>query len=235
MCAAIALIRNNVPRNTAVTFRSFPFVAALKQVGIDLMGVGLLLHFLGVYVPYFYAPPYAQALGASSSTAFNVSAVLNAATFIGRLVMGIIADRFGPSNTLIFCVAVSGLLNFAWQGVTSVPALFVWVVIYGWFSGASISLQSPAMIGLVPGRKVQLIGPYIAILCELSSLGNLAGNPIAGALLHQRSAANNSSPSPHQADNFHPMMWFAGSVLLGSTLFYQAARHTYSPKLIAKA
>lgn len=233
MASAIALIRNNVPRNKAVKLGSFPFVMALKQVGMDLMALGLLLHFFGIYVPYFYASVYAQALGASTYTAFYVSAVLNASTFFGRMVMGSVADKLGASNVLVFCVFISAMLAFAWQGVVSNAGIFVWSVFYGWFSGASISLQSPSIIPLVPGRKLQLIGPYIAILCQLSSFGSLGGNPVAGALLQNSAAHNNHGPR-YVKENFHPMMWFTGSMLLGAVLFYQAARYTHTKNFLSR-
>lgn len=232
MGLATALIKNNVPRNKAVKLSSFPFAMALKSLGVDLFAVGLLLHFFGIYVPYFYASLYAETLGASPYTAFYVSATLNAATFFGRLIMGIVSDRIGASNTLVICVFLSAMLAFAWQGVVSTAGIFVWSIFYGWFSGASISLQSPAIIPLIPGGKLQLIGPYIAILCQISSFGSLGGNPVAGALLQLR--GGNAEGHVYQPTDFHPMMWFTGSVLLGAVLFYQAARWTYQPSMLAK-
>lgn len=235
MGAAIALIRNNVPRNKAVRFGSFPFKMALSQLGIDIMAAALLLHFLGIYIPYFYASVYMQSIGASTSTAFYVSSVLNAATFFGRVAMGVVADKLGASNTLVLCVFISAMLAFAWQGVASNTSMFVWSAFYGWFSGASISLQSPAMIPLVPGMKLQLIGPYIAILCQLSSFGSLAGNPIAGALLRSGSTHDGSTEAVYSPSNFHPVMWFTGSILLGAAVLYQCARYTHTPNLLTKA
>lgn len=232
MLAAAALVHNMVPHNKAVNFKSFPFKMALSQVGVCLMAFALLLHFFGVYIPYFYAPLYTQVLGASSRTAFYVSSALNAATFFGRLIMGIVADQMGPSNTLVVSVIVSAVLSFAWPGVGSIPGMFVWAVVYGWFSGASISLQSPAMIPLVPGGNLRLIGPYIAILCQLSSFGSLGGNPIAGALLRMRVQSSNGEVGLYQQEDFHPMMWFGGSVLFAAVIFYQLARYTHTPNLL---
>ncbi len=118
------------------------------------MAAALLLHFLGIYIPYFYASVYTQSIGSSTSTAFYMSSVLNAATFFGRTIMGIVADKAGASNTLTLCLFISAILSFAWQGIRSNAAMFAWSVLYGWFSGASISLQSPAIIPLVPGNSV---------------------------------------------------------------------------------
>lgn len=234
MVAAMLLIRTNVPRNKAVKLGSFPFVSALRKLGIQIMTAGLLLHFIGIYVPYFYAPLYGQALGASPYTAFQISAVLNAATFFGRFVMGAVSDRIGHSNTLVFCVAASGLLGFAWQAVQSVAGTFVWVVFYGWVSGASISLQSPAIVPLVPNPRLTLMGPYIAILCQISSFGSLAGTPIAGALLRDRHNGGSGLSGAYRPGDFHSMMWFVGALLFASAVLYQGARYTHTPKLLAK-
>lgn len=196
------------------------------------MAGGLFLHFLGIYVPYFYAPLYGQSLGARPQTAFQLSAVLNASTFFGRFVMGAISDKVGHCNTLILCVAISAVLAFAWQAVSTVAGMFAWVVFYGWFSGASVSLQSPAIVPLVPAPKLTLMGPYIAILCQISSFGSLAGNPIAGALLHESSSASSTGETMFQLKSFHTMMWFTGAVLFGAAIFYQAARHTHSEGVV---
>lgn len=235
MGTAIALIRSNIPRNKAVKLSSFhtPLMMAVKSVGVVLFAFALLLHFFGIYIPYFYASVYAQAIGASSYTAFYVSAVLNAATFFGRFVMGSLSDKFGHGNTLLLTVIVSAILGFTWQGIKSNAGIFVWVIFYGWFSGASVSLQSPAIIPLVPEPKLRLMGPYIAILCQFSSFGSLGGPPIAGRLLRNRLGSHpNLLTTP---EDFHPMMWFTGTVLLAASILYLVARLTYQRNLLAKA
>lgn len=235
MTLAIACIRTNTPRNTTVKLSSFPIASALRRRPILVMASGLILHFLGIYVPYFYAPLYGQSLGALPQTAFQLSAVLNASTFFGRFVMGAISDKLGHCNTLALCVTVSAVLAFAWQAVSTVEGMFAWVVFYGWFSGASVSLQSPAIVPLVPAPKLTLMGPYIAILCQISSFGSLAGNPIAGALLHEGANASSTGETRLQPKNFHTMMWFTGAVLIGSSIFYQAARYMHTPNMWSKA
>lgn len=232
MATAIALIRNNVPMNKAVKLSSFPFAMALKQVGVATIGLSYLLLFLGIYIPWFYATLYAESLGASPATAFYMTSTLNVGTLFGRIVMGGVGDKMGPSNALLLCLFASAILSFIWQGVNNVPGLFVWTVVYGWFSGASISLQTPTMIRFVPEGKIQLIGPYIAIICQVSSFGALGGNPIAGALLQNQHRGRLDSYRP---SDFHPIMWFTGAILLGSCVLLQAARYTHTPNLLAKA
>lgn len=237
MAAAIALIRSNVPRNKAVKLTSFhkPLMMACKSVGVVLFAFALLLHFFGIYIPYFYASVYAQAIGASSYTAFYVSAVLNAATFFGRFVMGSVSDKVGHGNTLLITVFISAILGLTWQGVTSNAGVFVWVIFYGWFSGASVSLQSPAVIPLVPNPKLLLMGPYIAILCQFGSFGSLGGPPIAGRLLKNRIGSHDlNALRLATPEDFHPMMWFTGAMLIGASALYLAARLTHQPKLLAK-
>lgn len=48
------------------------------------MMAGLLLHFLAIHITYFCTSLYSQLLGASPYIVFQVSAVLDAATFFGR-------------------------------------------------------------------------------------------------------------------------------------------------------
>lgn len=203
MASGIALIRNDIPPNKAIELSSFPFAMVFKQLGRLVLGISYPLLFLAMYIPWFYTTVYGRTTGASPSTTLYLSSALYAGTLVGRIVMGGIGDKIGPSNALLLCLLVSAFLVFVWQEVNSAANLFVWVTIYGWFSAAAISLQTPTVIAFVPEGKTQLIGPYITILCQLSSLGSLGGNPIAGALLQDR---HGGQKTPYPPSDFHPIM-----------------------------
>ncbi|EGE06905.1 monocarboxylate permease [Trichophyton equinum CBS 127.97] len=54
--------------------------------------------FLGVFTPLFYLPIYAYVQGAGVSLAFYLAAIFNAASFAGRVVASILADKLGRFN-----------------------------------------------------------------------------------------------------------------------------------------
>lgn len=48
-----------------------------------------------VYNPYFYSQTFAVAKGYSSNISFYIVAIMNAGSLFGRIIPGLVADRFG--------------------------------------------------------------------------------------------------------------------------------------------
>lgn len=105
---------------------------------------------LGLFVPLIYLDLSAQASGLSPNFTFYLIAIANCASLFGRLSSGILADRYGPLNTLIPFTLIGGVMSFAWPFVTShiVPLVIV-TIVYGCAIGAFVSLipSTPARLG----------------------------------------------------------------------------------------
>lgn len=238
MLAAMALVRSNVSRRAAIGIRDFrrPFLLAIKDRATLTYTVGQFLQMLTLYTPYYFSSVYCQALGASPSMAFWSVSVINASTFFGRIILGKVSDKIGHNNTLVLAVFTSGLLTFCWLAVRTVTAMFIWITFvrstdfalflrepdyaiqYGFFSGASVSLQTPAIVQLVPNvpGRVTLMGPYIAIVSQTTSIGALVGPFLAGKLLSDRS----ESSATAIPDDYHPMMYLSGAGLFASSILF---------------
>ncbi|TDZ27671.1 Leporins efflux protein lepC [Colletotrichum spinosum] len=65
----------------------------LKNKTFVLLCSGLALGYFGLFTPLFYVSAYGISLGLSSSTAFYLLSGLNAASFFGRVVPGLLADK----------------------------------------------------------------------------------------------------------------------------------------------
>lgn len=63
-------------------------------------------------------------------------AIMNAAGLPGRVLPGILADRFGPFNIIVPVLLVNAALIFALFGVSAEGGIVAFVVFYGAFSGA---------------------------------------------------------------------------------------------------
>ena len=99
--------------------------------------VGFGLGFLGLFNPFFYISSYAASHGASAQTSFYMISIMNAATLFGRVIPGIVADRVGHYNVMIFVLLVSGIISFCWTVVHSLTGLVIWSIAYGFSSGVS--------------------------------------------------------------------------------------------------
>ncbi|KAF9038891.1 MFS general substrate transporter, partial [Rhodocollybia butyracea] len=129
----------------------------------------------------FYIQLFGIVHGVDENTAFYFLAILSAASLPGRLLPNIVADRFGPLNTLLPCVGISGAMIFALYGTLNVGSLMAFAIIYGFFSGAYFSLVPPLVASLAKGPHE--IGIRFGIAYALAGLGFLVGPPSDGQLI----------------------------------------------------
>ena len=94
---------------------------------------------------------------------------------------GIVADRIGCFNVMILiCVSSSALVLALWLPSHSVASIITFTCVYGFSSGGYLSL-APALAAQI--SDVAEVGTRSGTLFAITSIGALAGNPIAGALI----------------------------------------------------
>ena len=144
-----------------------------------------------VFLPITYLPAAALATGPASSRithqhAYRLIALLNAGSVPGRALPNYLSDTFGRFNVMILTALVCTILIFGiWLpptilDVASEPALTAFAVLFGFWSGAAISL-TPVCIAQV--SKVEEIGRRVGTCFSISSFGALVGVPIGGAIV----------------------------------------------------
>jgi MFS family permease len=155
--------------------------AAFKEMLFVAIVGSVFLMLLGLFTPFFYLPTYAIDNGMSTQLSSYLVSILNAASFFGRVIPGIMADKLGPLNMLFAAALCTGVLIFAWQACTTNATIIVFCVLYGFCSGAIISLMSFAL-AMVP-KNPQNIGTYMGMGMAVCSLAALTGPPANGALV----------------------------------------------------
>ncbi|KAI0057044.1 MFS general substrate transporter [Artomyces pyxidatus] len=181
MLAVSNCLMTSYPRRHASEDSSTDFGALLKDVPYMLLSVAGLFIIWGLYFPFFYIQLYAILHGMDPTFAFYTLAILNAASVPGRIVPNLMTGRVGPINLgLIASVGCAGL-TFALFGVTSVAGIVVFAILYGFFSGAFLSMFSPAITMM--SKNERELGIRLGFASTLSSIGALTGTPIDGALL----------------------------------------------------
>ncbi|KAB5592443.1 transport protein [Ceratobasidium theobromae] len=146
--------------------------------------LGAFLVLMGLFLPIFYIQLFSVVHGIDETLAFYSLAILNAASIFGRTIPNFVADKLGPFNLLIPCSGITAVLIFAMFGVKSSGALIVFSILYGFFSGAYVSLITPVVISLA--KNMQEIGVRLGIAFAIVGFAALTGTPIAGALLTSR-------------------------------------------------
>jgi len=142
---------------------------------------GLSLCGLGLFFVFFYIQLYTQTQGISENLSFYTLAIVNAASVFGRSLPNLIADRFGILQVMVPSVFVTGVMVFAMFGVKSVGAVVIFCLIYGFSSGAFVSLMAPLLAVL--SDHVSEMGLRMGVAYFCIGLFALVGTPIEGALI----------------------------------------------------
>jgi MFS family permease len=139
--------------------------------------------FLGLFTPLFYIPTYAVSRGMDATLASYLLAILNAASTFGRVIPGVLADKFGRLNVLSMGGIFTGIIIFCMNKAESTPALIVYSIVFGFWSGTIISGSSAAFSIVIPDPRT--IGTYLGTGMGVASLAALIGPPVNGALLNK--------------------------------------------------
>ena len=184
---ACAMVRARLPPRSGKfflpsAFRELPYVCLIGSV---------FLIMLGLFTPFFYLPTFAVEHRMSTQLASYLVAILNGSSFFGRVLGGLLADKFGRLNLLMGAGVCTGVLIFCWNKMTTNATMILFAVLYGFFSGAIVSLMSAAL-AQVP-KDARNIGTYMGMGMAIVSIATLIGPPINGALVTRFGAFEQSS------------------------------------------
>lgn len=190
--------------------------------------VGSSLQSAAYYTPVFFFSTYARTLGFSSAAGANFIAINNACNAIGKIGIGIIADRYGRLNTLFVTTAISAIVCFTFWLPSSLSennetgrGLFItYSILYGLFASAFVSL--------FPTSLVELFGPahfagVNGALYMARGLGTLIGTPTAGLLI--RSSGDGQMPDSYWRTALMVGCLLGGASIAVSWVSIDAKRH----------
>ncbi|KAG9233580.1 monocarboxylate permease-like protein [Amylocarpus encephaloides] len=173
-------------------FKSPPYVALI---------VSMFCATLGIFVPMFYIPTYAVQHGMSVQLASYLASIFNGASFFGRAIPGLLADKIGGFNMLTATTLCSGIMIFCWTRAVTNSPIVVFAAMYGFFSGGLVSLMSFSFMSVTNDPKK--FGTYYGMAMSITSVAALIGPPITGALVNRYG-------------RFDEAAWFSGvAVLVG--------------------
>ena len=136
----------------------------------------------------------AIALGISPEFSFYLVSIVNASSGFGRVTAGYLGDKVGAVNVSAPLTLICAIMTYVWPLATTKGSLIVVAVIYGFCSGAYITLLPAPLVAMGDmhdaGRRTGIAGSAIA-------LGAVAGPPISGAIIQ----------SP---DGFKTVSYYAG-------------------------
>jgi MFS family permease len=136
---------------------------------------------------------------------------MNAASAFGRTLLNFISDTIGPLNVQIPNVLIAGILVLAWLGVHTLAPLLVIAILYGFFSGALISLPPAAVASMT--KDMSTFGARMGLTFAFMAVGSLIMSPVVGAIV-QSSGGN----------GYNGARIWSGVTVLGGLALMGAAR-----------
>ncbi|KAH7024990.1 major facilitator superfamily domain-containing protein [Microdochium trichocladiopsis] len=173
---AIAVVPRVPPRKT-----NFWLLSAFKNKQWLLIVLSFALSLVGMFTPLFFLPVYAVSRGVEPALAGYLIAMVNGASTFGRVIPGILADKYGRLNMMVLAGVSSGIIIFCFNLVTSTAGFVVYSVIFGFFSGSIFSAAIAAITGTTSDPRE--FGSYMGMGTALAAIGPLIGPPVDGALV----------------------------------------------------
>ena len=148
----------------------------------------------------FFFSAYARTLGYSTAAGANFIALSNACNAVGKIIIGLLADRYGRLNALLAATLVSALASVAlWLPSTFLASrgfFLAYVILYGVFASAYVSL--------FPSVTLEVFGPaqfpaVYSTLYQMRGLATFVGTPVAGALVRGAGGGGTGSAGGSEA------------------------------------
>lgn len=191
VCFALMLICTVLVKAppTAVTISRDSFTTLFKKqrrlVGGNrqfqyMLAIGLITTF-GYLIPPFFLASYAESINLNPWIGANLGGIMSGVNFVSMLSMGWISDRIGRINGFFLCTFLSGVFTLTiWTTAKNDVALWVYVVLYGFFGGGYISLQGASLPEVAGYDNISAAN---GLSYFTSTLGYMFGSPIASSII----------------------------------------------------
>lgn len=207
---AICLMRTRLPLEK-VRQGAIIDLTAFKDVRFALTTIAVFLIEWALFIPITYITSYALAHGINPTFSYQLLAILNAGSILGRGLPGYLSDHFGRFNVMIVTATICALTCLAiWLPAGShLAPIILFAFMFGFWSGTGICL-TPVCISQI--CKTEDYGKRYGTCYFFVSFGVLTGMPIAGEILNR------------QNGSFSGLIGFSAAAYLAGSLFFVAAR-----------
>lgn len=172
----IPVAAKSKPRKLDFTFLKTPIFGIHQLCNV--------IEALGFFLPTIYLPSYASSIGASGTLSALTVILFNVASVFGCVFMGSIVDKFHVTTCILISTVGSTISVFiVWGFSMSLPPLYLFCLIYGFFAGSFTSAW-PGIMRDVKKKKASA-DPSIVFACLAAGrgIGNLVSGPLSEALI----------------------------------------------------
>ncbi|KAJ2160362.1 hypothetical protein GGF46_002310 [Coemansia sp. RSA 552] len=195
----------------------------LKNPRFSLFLVALVFAIAAYFGPFYQIPSYSVVVLHKSATwGSNMDTLMNGMSVVGRLAVGLLADKVGPLNLLIANMLLAALsLLVLWVPFDTVGTLIAVDLLFGFSIGGVVSVI-PVVAAHVFG--LARLPSIIGLLFVGYFVGGLLGVPPMSALLDNVG---------HRTE-YTSSIWYMAVLPVCSLLFLVAMRLTITRKIRAR-
>ncbi|KAG2228248.1 hypothetical protein INT45_011040 [Circinella minor] len=141
------------------------------------------LQVLSRNVPFFFLPSYATFVGLNATQGTSLISIACAASFGGRIVVGVLADRIGNLYIGAIFSIITGLSSLViWMFAYSYPMLVVLAIIIGFSFDTYYILMPPTLLQILGRQKYTTGLSVLMVLTSPAILGPSLISAVDGAL-----------------------------------------------------
>lgn len=177
----LALLRYNTIPDTRRKLVQLPM---LREPTFLVVVVGGFFVYWGVWVPIFFVQYHFITQvrpGTSSDLNFWLIPILMACSAPGRILGAGLGAKYGCLNVLTAITLSASVLCFSWTGMHSTASIVVFVILYGFVSGALLALLPITLLSLASNQEH--LGTRIGMASVFLAAGILTGSPVAGEIV----------------------------------------------------
>ena len=131
-----------------------------------------------MFIPFAHLSASARDLGLHESLAVGLVGLIGVGSLVGRFSIGLLADRWGRTQTLVLMQLSMGLSYLLWAAAGGHALLVLFALWFGLSYGSIVSLLPAICMDHFGGRSVASV---VGALYSGAALGNLLGPVLAGA------------------------------------------------------
>ncbi|CAH0046662.1 unnamed protein product [Clonostachys solani] len=154
---------------------------AFKESVFLSYNAGLFFFNWAMYYTFYHIGAFGiQVLGMPYSEAAYLVTIVNGVGVPARLVIPLLAGRYGPLNMMIIMGSCVTVMAFCWLATSDRVGMYVWAAIYGLFSGGFQSLIPTGLASIT--KSLDMVGTRLGMFFTVISFAALTGPPIGGAI-----------------------------------------------------
>jgi MFS family permease len=208
-------IQNRAPKRKTRFFIPESF----KKPMYSLTIASIFFVLVGMFVPLFMLPAYGISHHMSDGMSNYLLAIINGASFFGRVLPGIFSDKLGRLNTLVVAGVTTAILAFCWPLAKTNASIIVFSVFFGFASGA---ILSSATVALTICAEPANLGTYMGVGMAVASGSALLGPPVSGAMIDQ-------------FGGYYEVSYFAGAMTIFGAFLAIAVKYLSPAGILGKA